>query len=181
MTETKKDKSPMVKIVVGVGIGCLVLLVVAGAVVSFVAKKAGSAILQKATGVKTDLNTEGVTFTDEKTGSKVDFGTDKLPDAFPKDFPLYRGAKVAGSMSGSQTGEGSGFWVTLATADDVDKVVAYYNDALKTSGWEVTSTFNAGGVSTIGVKKATLEGAVTVSSGEEQDETTIVIALGQKD
>ena len=34
-----------------------------------------------------------MTFTDSKTGAKVNVGGGSVPDAFPKDFPLYPGAK----------------------------------------------------------------------------------------
>src|SRR3989344_3507920 len=98
-TSGKKKVNPLVF----VGIGCLVLLVLLGVgstiVTKFFAKQIGTGLVEKAieskTGVKTnieDLEKGKMTFTDEKTGAKVDIGTNEVPDTFPKDFPLYPGA-----------------------------------------------------------------------------------------
>jgi hypothetical protein len=188
MAETKTEKKGTNPIVF-VGIGCLVLLVllgVAGSIfVKFFAKNVGVGLLQgaieKKTGVKTnlqDIEKGKMTFTDEKTGAKVDIGSTTLPDTFPKDFPVYPGAKVTGVLSGTQKGKSSGFWVTLTTSDSVDKVAAYYKTNLKANGWSTTATYAAGDTSTNVVEKGTLSGTVAVTKGTGSKETDIVIAIG---
>ena len=181
----KKGTNPLIF----VGVGCLVLLVILGVagslVMKFFAKKVGVGFLQGAieskTGIKTnlqDLEKGKMTFTDPKTGSKVDIGTGKIPDTFPKDFPIYPGATVTSALSGSEKGENNGFWVTLSTADSLDKVVSFYTGKLKASGWETTANYSAGGTSTQTVTKGDLSGSLAVTREDDAQETQIMIILG---
>jgi hypothetical protein len=181
----KKGTNPLVF----VGVGCLVLLVFLGVASSFVmkffAKRVGIGLLQGAiegkTGIKTnlqDLEKGKMTFTDTKTGSKVDIGTGKIPDTFPKDFPIYPGAKVTSVMSGSEKGKNNGFWVTLSTADSLDKVASYYTGKLSANGWETTANYSAGGTSTQTVTKGDLSGSLAVTRESDATETQIMIILG---
>lgn len=183
---TKKGTNPLVF----VGIGCLVLLVVLGVVGSivmkFFANRVGVGLLQgaieKRTGVKTnlqDIEKGKMTFTDEKTGAKVDIGSGKIPDTFPKDFPIYPGAKVTSVLSGTEKGKSNGFWVTLSTADSLDKVSMYYKNTLKSKGWTETATYSTGDTSTQTVSKGNLSGTVSATNAGGSKETTIVIVLGE--
>jgi len=183
----KKARNPLVF----VGIGCLVLLVLLGIgsafAMKFFANTIGKNMVEKAietkTGVKTnisDLENGKMTFTDSKTGAKVNIGMGEVPETFPKDFPLYPGAKVTSSLSGAESGEGSGFWLTLSTPDSVDKVAAYYKKELATGGWGVESTFSANDTTTQGVKKGTWQGSLSVGKGTaDADETQIVVILAE--
>ncbi len=192
ITPETKTESTAAKPLILVGLGCLVILVVIGLGVTvamkFVAKKAGVSLLEnvieKKTGVNTDLSDleKGkMTFTDNKTGQTVDIGSGEIPQSFPKDFPVYQGAKVTGSLSGGQAGEGNGFWLTLSTTDATNKVVDFYKEALKINGWEVQSTMAVDGATTYTVTKGKMSGSVSVSKGgdNEQAGTSIVIALGE--
>jgi hypothetical protein len=188
MTEAasgKKKANPLVF----VGIGCLVLLALFGIgttiVMKFFAQKVGVGLLQGAieskTGIKTnikDLEQGKMTFTDPKTGSTVDIGSGKIPDSFPKDFPMYPGAKVTSVMSGSEKGENNGFWLTLATPDSLEKVDAYYESNLKSNGWEIASNYSAGETTTRAVKKNTYSGSVAATRAADSQETQIIIILG---
>lgn len=186
-TSEKKKTNPLVF----VGIGCFVLIVLIGlgsAVVGkFFASKIAGGMLGKAiesqTGVKTniqDLEQGKMTFTDEKTGTTVNVGDDRVPDTFPKDFPMYPGAKVSSSMAGGQQENNSGFWLTLSTVDPLDKVVSFYKTAFGTGGWTVTATYASEGNQTQAVKKGNLAGTVTVARDAEASETQIVIVLSEE-
>ncbi|HUD20210.1 MAG TPA: hypothetical protein VMR81_07240 [Patescibacteria group bacterium] len=188
MAETKPEKKGTNPLVF-VGIGCLVLLVVLGIassiIMRFFAKRIGTGLLQSAiesrTGVKTnlqDLQNGKMTLTDQKTGAKMDISSGQIPDTFPKDFPIYPGAKVTSSLSGAQQGKSNGFWVTLTTADSFDKVDAYYKSALTTSGWKETSTFSTSGTTTSGVTKGTMSGSLSITQASGNKETDIVVVLG---
>lgn len=189
MAETKaaKKTNPLVF----VGIGCLVLLVLLGVgstiVTKFFAKQIGTGLVEKAieskTGVKTnieDLEKGKMTFTDEKTGAKVDIGTNEVPDTFPKDFPLYPGAKVTSSLSGEQSGKSNGFWLTMTSQDSADKVLAFYKTELAKNGWTIESTFTANDMTNQTVKKGTWSGSLSVGKNSGSDETQIVIILGEE-
>ena len=182
----KKSTNPLVF----VGIGCLVLLVLVGiggtVVMKFFANKIGSGLVEKAieskTGVKTnieDLEKGKMTFTDPKTGAKVDIGSNTVPDTFPKDFPLYPGAKVASSLSGAQAGKSNGFWLTMTTNDSSDKVVSFYKTELTKNGWTVDSTFTANDMNTQGISKCTWKGSLSMGVSSPDSETQIVIILGE--
>ncbi len=183
----KKKTSPLVF----VGIGCLVLIVLISLASAFVGKFFASKIaggllgkvIESKTGVKTnikDLEQGKMTFTDTKTGATVDVGGNKVPDDFPKDFPLYPGAKVTSSLSGGQGSKGNGFWLTLTTADSLGKVTDFYKTAFATSGWTVESSYTASGTTTQTVKKGTMSGSVSIVREDGADETQIVIVLGEE-
>lgn len=168
-----------------IAIGCLVVLVILGVIFSLfagvVAKKLiGGAISQK-TGVQTnldDIQNGKLSFTDPKTGVKLDVGTNKIPGDFPKDFPVYPGTKVTSSLSGNQNGQSGGFWLTLSTSDTPDKVTSFYETNLKTNGWSADSTTGTGMGTNWAVSKGNLSGYLTVSREKDDSETTILIVLG---
>lgn len=179
MAETKKQTSPLVFI----GIGCLVLLFIVGAGISmffkFFAKKAIEGAIQNKTGINiSDAEKGKVTFTDTKTGAKVDIGSNKVPDTFPKDFPIYPGAKVTSSLSGAEAGKSNGFWLTMSTTDSVDTVTAFYKTQLANSGWTIESTYTANDTTTETVKKGDMSGSLAISRDASSKETQIVIILG---
>lgn len=182
----KKSTNPLVF----VGIGCLVLLVLLGIGVTvamkFFAKTIGSSMVEKAieskTGVKTnisDLEKGKMTFTDSKTGAKVNIGSGEVPDTFPKEFPLYPGYKVTSSMSGAASGKNNGFWLTLSTSDASDKVTDFYKTELAKNGWTIDSTFTANDMTTQAISKGTWKGSLSMGKTSSETETQIVIILGE--
>lgn len=186
MAEGKKT-NPLVY----VGVGCLALLILLGVgstlVAKFFAKKIGTGMVEKAiesnTGVKTnieDLEKGKMSFTDEKTGTKVDIGSNTVPETFPKDFPLYPGVKVTSSLSGEQAGKSNGFWLTMSSEDSADKVLAYYKTELGKNGWTVESTFTANEMTSQTVKKGTWSGSLSTGKSSSDDATQIVIMLGEE-
>jgi hypothetical protein len=183
----KKGTNPLVF----VGVGCLVLLVLLGVgsalAFKFFAKSIGTGMVEKAieakTGVKTDISNleDGkMTFTDSKTGAQVNIGTGEIPATFPKDFPVYPGAKVTSSLSGAEAGKNNGYWLTFETADTADKVSAFYKTEFAKNGWTVESTFTADGTMTQAVKKADWRGSLSLAKNTEDVKTQIVVILGQE-
>src|SRR5258706_15106199 len=179
----KKQTNPLVYI----GIGCFVVLVLLGIAGTFIAKFFAkgliSGVIESKTGVKTnlkDIENGKMTFTDSKTGAKVDIGTGKVPDTFPKDFPVYPGAKVTSSLAGAASGKNNGFWLTLSTGDALDTVAMYYKNQLVANGWTIGSTYTAGDTVTETVTKGTWSGSLTLTQGGDKKETQIVIILGQE-
>lgn len=195
MTEKKAENTPSKKStnpLVFVGVGCLVLLVLLGIggaiVMKFFAKNIGQNFVEKAieskTGVKTnieDIENGKMTFTDSKTGATVDIGSNSVPEDFPKDFPLYKAAKVTSSLSGAQAGKSNGYWLTMSTPDAADKVVSFYKTELPNAGWTVESTFTANEMTNYGISKGTWKGSVSAGKSTEDNETQIIIILGQEE
>ncbi|WP_394850627.1 hypothetical protein LZC95_24610 [Pendulispora brunnea] len=88
-------------------------------------EKAG---LEKAEG---DEQGKSFTFKGSKPGEEVTFGTtQKMPENFPADVPVYPGAKVMAAAASGQ----DAFSVTLTTNDPVAKVVEFYNSKIPADG-----------------------------------------------
>ena len=184
-TTAKKTTNPLMI----AGIGCLIVLVVLGVVstivMKFFAKKIGTIMIQSAieskTGMKTnieDLEKGKMTITDKKTGASIDIGSNKIPDSFPKDFPIYSGMKLLSSMSGSDKAKSAGYWLTFSTPDSFDTVTTYYKSSLSKNGWKETATYSAGDTSTTTVTKGIYSGTLSITKTENAKETNIIIMLG---
>ena len=142
-------KPVVVLIIVGV-----IILFVVGLTIQFFAKKAGTSL----------------------TGQTVAVGGEKLPDSFPKDFPIYPGAKIVSSLSSN------GLLVTFTAPDGhgLAKVVPFYKNGLGASGWTITSSFDSDTIQTWAIAKGTTEGSVSITTSE-RDPLTIVVTLGEKE
>src|SRR3989338_8122577 len=166
-TSTKSSKmTPVVPLVIG---GIIILLVV-GLTMQFFAKKAGTSLKTNLE----DIEKGKATFTDTKTGETVNIGGEKLPDTFPKDFPIYPGAKIVSSVSSN------GLLVTFTAPDGhgLAKVVPFYKNGLGASGWTITSSFDSDTIQTWAIAKGTTEGSVSITTSE-RDPLTIVVTLGK--
>lgn len=183
----KKGTNPLVF----VGVGCLVLLVLLGVgsalAFKFFAKSIGTGMVEKAleakTGVKTDITdfeNGKMTFTDSKTGTQVNIGTGEIPSSFPKDFPVYPGAKVTSSLSGANAGKNNGYWLTFETDDAANTVAEFYKTTFAKNGWTVESTFTADGTTTQAVKKNDWKGSLSLAKGDSGEKTQIIVILGQE-
>jgi hypothetical protein len=106
-----------------------------------------------------------------KDGAKVQFsggGNLALPDAFPKDVPVYPGATVTVSAAAKD-----GMQVVLKTADSPNKVAAFYNEKLKAGGYEIQATVNMGQGSMVTGKKDNR--TVMVSTGADSEGAVITL------
>ncbi|HWA51732.1 MAG TPA: hypothetical protein VG895_01600 [Patescibacteria group bacterium] len=163
-------------------VGCLlivVILIILGLIFSgVIIKKVITGAIQQKTGVSVnvDNNNKSLTYTDPKTGQTLSIGNNKIPDNFPKDFPIYPGSSVTTSLSGNQNGQGNGYWLTLNTKDSVDQVISYYKTNLQTNGWSYQDTTGSGVGTNWVVSKNDLSGYMTIETLNNQ--TSIIIVLG---
>ena len=111
----------------------------------------------------------------------MDIGSGKIPDTFPKDFPLYPGAKVTSAVSGAQSGQNNGFWLTMSTTDSVDTVGTFYKSKLASNGWTIDATYTASGTTTETISKSGWSGSLAISNESSSKETQIVIILSQEE
>jgi hypothetical protein len=88
--------------------------------------------------------------------------TGSLPADFPKDVPVYPGATI---VSASNVGGTSG--AVLSTADEGDKVAAYYKDELAKQGWSSPQAMNAGGTNVVRATKEKRQVAVSITKGAD--------------
>jgi hypothetical protein len=189
-TNTKPATSKKLPLPIIIGIGCVVILVIGSLIMSIAAKaifsKFGTSLMKKGieskTGMKIDSEGKSLSFTDQKTGQTVNIGDQKIPDNFPKDFPLYPGAKFTGSLSGNNNKEKSqGFWLVLSTDDSTAKVKSYYEAEFKKNNWVTENTMNANETILWTVTKNNLTGTVSLSPGDKKTDTVITIMLGTSD
>jgi hypothetical protein len=99
-------------------------------------EKAAAKAIEKGTDGKAKVDvSKGKTTIETQTGEKIEVASGaegvKLPDEFPKDVLVYKGAKVESSV---KTPDGT--QLMLSTADAPDKVAEAYKAEMKRSGWE---------------------------------------------
>jgi hypothetical protein len=185
-TSNKSKKPPVIAIV---AVGCLGLLVLLGVGFTIAGKVLFSKIganlvkqgIESKTGLKVNTDSKSGSFsvTDSKTGQTVNVGEQKIPDNFPKDFPIYPGAKPTGSLSGSNSQDQSqGYWIVLSSTDNLDKIKTYYDTNLTKNGWIVDNTMKNADMNLYSVKKGNIAGALTITRANTDKETTITVSLG---
>ncbi|HSX48681.1 MAG TPA: hypothetical protein VLE44_00285, partial [Candidatus Saccharimonadales bacterium] len=166
-----------------IGCGCLliiiILLALGAAFSGIIIKKLISGTITQKTGVvQTTVGASGgTTFTDPKTGAVINLDVNRIPDNFPKDFPIYTNAKVSSSYT-APNGE-KGIWLTLTTTDSPDKVVSFYNEKLKENGWSQTSSTDPSDGTIFTLSKDKLAGSLLVQKAKDQNETSIIVVLAE--
>lgn len=109
-------------------------------------------------------------FIDPKTGAQLSIGENKIPNDFPKDFPIYDPSQVVTSL------DGNGFWLTLTTTDSREKVIEFYKAKLKENKWGVNETPSKSGELVWNINKEKLNGYLMIT--KQGDLTAIIIVLG---
>lgn len=148
------------------------------AVTQKIGEKVAEGMIEKATGGKVDVNAgeNQVVFKDNKTGNVTAFGEDlKLPDDFPKDVPVYPGAKITSAIIDS-SGEKPAS-LTLKSTDAPDKVISWYEKTLKDAGWAEQASFNANEIQSRTYDKDKSHIALTVSKNTEAEGGTVVVIV----
>ncbi len=104
----------------------------------------------------------------------------KLPDSFPSDFPVYSGADVQGSYTGTQNGI-SGTVVSWQTGDSFDKVQSFYDSAFSSGAWKATVNGTAGQTAYWASENASSSKGAYVTVSASGDTTMIIAAVGDKE
>jgi len=145
-----------------VGVGCW-----------FVGKKAVKTLQKEAEKVTEQLPEEvevpGITpeeITEEIVEEEV-----TIHKEFPKDFPIYTGAKV--ESSGIYMGMLS---VALSTSDSASKVFKWYKDEIPKAGYEVSFEIDTTEGKTIGVEGKEYAGQIMITEEEERTDITITLS-----
>ena len=140
-------------------------------------------IIEKQTGGKVKINKNKGTVEFKTKEGTIKAGDNRLPDDFPKDVPIYKGAKVKGSLS-SQTQKGVGMTVALEAKAGFDVVASYYKKKMLAEGWQEKSKFETGeGAARVGMysyEKGKRSATISVSRDEKDTEAKISIILADK-
>ncbi len=158
-----------------VGLGCNPMQSVQDKVSQKVGDSIASGILSQASGGKVDVNGDNgnYTFKDNKTGASYAVGSNvTIPDAFPKDIPLYAGAKaLTVEMGQASKSEAS---VTLQSNDDPQTVVKWYEGQLK--DWKQASSYSMSGSEIRSYEKGTVKLSVTILQGGDSKGSVIQLS-----
>jgi hypothetical protein len=144
-------------------------------------QKVTESVVASVTGGKVKMDSEegGATFTNPETGAKMAIGEDlKIPDTFPKDVPIYVGAKAKAVVMGDDGQKGA--TISLQTADAPKMVIDWYEKTLTGAGWKQTSTFNANGSYLNVYQKENARMAITVASDSGSSGSSITVVRSEE-
>lgn len=102
-----------------------------------------------------------------------------LPSDWPKDVPVYAGAKIGTSASFNPDSAKPGSMLSMETSDSPQQVSSFYLKALKDNGWTVDGTTDGGKYTAVIASKEQRMVAVHATTGM-QGPTSIVIGTGEK-
>ncbi len=138
-------------------------------------------VREKSTGktvtYKFDPDKKSLVIMDEK-GEQVSFGAG-AGNQMPSWVPVYPGSSPEGQFS-AQTAEGSTGNFTFKTSDAADKITSFYQDQLKTAGFNVTlvSSGNQGGM--LSAEDTANKRSVLVTVGASDGSTVANITVTEK-
>lgn len=173
---------PMVSLVAAIslmGLGCNPFQAAKEKAEQKVADSITSGILSKATGGDVDVDTGkgAMVYKDNKTGSSVSIGENMdIPDDFPKDVPVYSGAKASSIMTNSTEKSAS---ATLTSADDAAKITAWYEAKFKADGWTEDSNSTINKVEVRSYSKGDVKITISVWPNEDEGKTGSFITLSR--
>lgn len=97
--------------------------------------KDGSVTVEQKSG---DTSSIVATDKDGKTVT-VNIGGGKIPDDYPKDLPIYPGAKTTAVQS---TSEKHMVNLMLESGDAMDKIAGFYKSGLESNGWKIENSIS---------------------------------------
>lgn len=100
----------------------------------------------------------------------------KLPESFPKDFPVYPVSDLINSWTASGN-ETKGLSVVWETQDSVSQVSKFYKEELPNAKWTISSSYQLDDSSTFSFEKENISGFVGVTKGKE-GRTAISVTIG---
>lgn len=134
--------------------------------------------IEKATGGAVEVKDDGVSIqATGQDGEPAVFSAGrgaKLPEDFPKEVPLYPGAKITAVMS-----MGAGHTVTLTTSDDRDAVIGYYKKQL--SGFKQLMAADTEEAQLLSLQKDKLTVNVSASRNGPQGQTVIALVISRQE
>ena len=124
-----------------------------------------------------DLNDDGSMHVETNEGT-YDAGSNRLPDDWPTDAPIFAGATVQYSGAANPTTGKAGAAAVLMTTHSPSEVLDFYTAELKKQGWTVTSTMEAQGTTILGATKGSR--ALSLMVGSVESQTSITIGVGEQ-
>jgi hypothetical protein len=127
--------------------------------------------------VDVDVSGETVRIKSKEGNVTISGGANiSLPDLFPKDIPIYEGAKVLHSM---ESIEEKAVSVSLTTKDDQATVVEYYKSTMKSQNWEEKGLMELPTKKILMYAKGKRNANLVIATGEGQ--TQIIITTTEEE
>jgi len=94
-----------------------------------------------------------------------------IPENFPKDVYVVKGAKIQMSMKTPD-----GYALSMKVDQTAAKLAATFEAEMKAQGWEQESSFDGGGSRSLAYKKGERQVAIVMSKSDETTEVMITVA-----
>jgi hypothetical protein len=131
--------------------------------------------------VDVDIDGDEVTIETEDGDITIASDEGKLPDGFPRDFPVYDDMKI-GSTSRMGNEETVSYYVEAESRDDFDEVYEWYKAELEDEGWEITTdllTTDGNSDTVLLVKKGDDSASVTITEVDSGVDVGIIVNVAQ--
>jgi hypothetical protein len=150
------------------------LLVSCGNPAEKAAENAAEKAIEQETGGKADVDIKNGTTRVQTKDGVVTVGEQQLPADWPKDVPVYPGAKVQVSGTSNTNGAASMFTIPGGKAD----VVSFYKQKLVEEGWVIDVAADMGASSIVSASKD--QRTIAVQIAESGEQTTVTIGIDTK-
>lgn len=143
---------------------CIAMLTIAANAckrsVTYASKEGSVTVEQK------DKDASSLTFTG-KDGQKVviDSGGGKVPADYPKDVPVYDGAKVIMAQSANEKNTHN---LVLESNDAAGRISDFYKKGLESNGWKIEGTMTMGEMNMVTAVKDNRQAVVQVVNNSEK-------------
>ncbi len=134
-----------------------------------------SFVLSKVGGTKVTINSPGaINYTD----AGAQYSTNgKLPDGFPKDFPILSTSQITNSWK-TTNGKTIGYSIIVSDKAPLSKVFDFYVSSLSANEWKVTSKTKTGDNVILSFEKENLSGYIGFVS--QNGQTVYSVTVGSK-
>jgi len=143
-----------------------------------VAQNADGKVTKSSDGTINVTTTDGASATIVTEGGALSASSAKVAETLPAFAPLYPGAKVISTMTGSDAGGGSGSVVVLESADSLADITAFYDGRIAASGVKQQMKMDQDGSAMRAVGNADGKSGAMISISDGGDARTISITVG---
>ena len=110
----------------------------------------------------------------ETENGKIEITEGKVPDNFPDDIAIYKGASVEKATNAENESS-----VELKTDDKVSKVADFYKKSLKENGWKEIESIDDKGSVLLQNEKDDRTAIILITTDKTDNKTSITIAVGK--
>lgn len=139
-----------------------------------IVEKAANKAVEKSTGVSVDEKNNKIKFKNKSGEGEIQVNKNKLPDGFPKKFPIFKGAKITSSAK-TKSGKNVNYYVSWTSGADSKTVAKYYKKELPKNGYQIKESLESPQNTVY-----TLDKSSTIAIGTEKGKTVITVILVEK-